>query len=94
MAEKKGRTFAEAKKKYGINEKVREGSKQFKEIHKKILDVLEECPKTIPQIAKELNMPTHEITYYLMTCRKYGNIAVSGIDNMDEYFLYELEGEK
>lgn len=94
MTVKKGRTFAEAKKKYGVNEQVREGSKHYKEIHKNILATLEEGPKNIPQIAEILKMPVSDVTYYLMTCRKFGYVRVSGLDDMDEYFLYELEKEK
>jgi Fic family protein len=94
MTVKKGRTFAEAKKKYGVNEKVRESSKQYKEIHKKILATLEEGPKNIPQIAEILKMSASDVTYFLMTCRKFGYVKVNGLDDMDEYFLYELEKEK
>jgi hypothetical protein len=94
MTVKKGRTFVEAKKKYGVNENVRERSKHYKEIHKRILATLEDGPKTIPQIAEILEMPASDVTYFLMTCRKFGNIKVSGLDDMDEYFLYELENER
>ena len=94
MIEKKRRTFVEAKKKFGVNERAREYSKKYKEIQKRILETLQKGPKSIPQIAEILNLPTDVITYYLMTCRKFGYINVAGMDDMDEYFLYELEKEE
>ncbi len=91
MAEKKGRTFVEAKKARGINELAREGSKTFKEYRKRIHKSIESEPKSIPQIACETGLPLNIVTYHLMTCRKYGSIEVEGIDDKDEYFLYRLK---
>lgn len=93
MTEKKNRTFAEAKKLHEINEKARNASKQYREIRKTIHKFLEKEPKSIPQISAGLNMPADQITYFLMTCRKYGQIEVVGIDDMDEYYLYGLKKE-
>ncbi len=94
MAEKNKRTFAEAKKKFGVNEKAREGSREFKEIKKRIHEVLEDEPSTIPQIAIALGKSKEVITYHLMTCRKYGQIEVIGMDDMDEYFVYGVKKEQ
>lgn len=93
MTEKKKRTFVEAKKLHNINERARNSSKQFREIRKTIHKLLELEPKTIPQIAAALEMPADKITYYLMTCRKFGQINVVGIDDMDEYYLYGINKE-
>jgi predicted DNA-binding ArsR family transcriptional regulator len=93
MTAKKNRTFVEAKKIHDINERARQSSKQFKDIKKSITKLLEEGPKTIPQISETLNMPADKITYHLMTCRKYGGIEVMGIDDMDEYYLYGISKE-
>ncbi len=94
MSEKRTRTFVEARKIHGIDEKVREGSKQYKEIRKKILSTLEEGPRTIPQIAEVLQMTEDTVTYHLMTCRKYGDIEVIDIDDMDEYYIYGLSNKE
>ena len=88
---KNKRTFVEAKKIRGISEKARERSKSFKEYRKLIHKALESEPKSIPQIAAEINLPLHVVTYHLMTCRKYGQIEVESVDEMDEYFLYRLK---
>jgi hypothetical protein len=94
MTENKNRTFIEAKKRHDINIRARESSKQFRDIRKTIHKLLEQEPMTIPQIASALNMPAEKITYFLMTCRKFGQIEVVGIDDMDEYYLYGLNKEK
>jgi hypothetical protein len=94
MTEKSKRTFVEAKKIYGINEKAREGSKESKGIKKMILKILQEEPSTIPQLAKALGLPEDVIMYHLMTCRKYGQINVNGMDDMDEYFVYSMKKDK
>jgi Fic family protein len=94
MTEKKNRTFVEAKKIHEINEQARNASKQFREIRKTIHQLLEKEPKTIPQIASVLNLPADKITYFLMTCRKYGQIEVTGVDDMDEYYLYGIKNDK
>lgn len=93
MTEKRSRTFIEAKKLREINDLARESSKEFREIRKSIHKFLEEGPKTIPQIAEALKMPADKITYFLMTCRKYGQIEVTGVDDMDEYYLYGISKE-
>ncbi len=91
MADKKGRTFVEAKKTRGINDLAREGSKTFKEYRRRIHKSLESEAKSIPQIAGDTGLPLNVVTYHLMTCRKYGSIEVEGIDDNDEYFLYRLK---
>lgn len=93
MAKKGGRTFAEAKKLHQINELARENSRRYREIRKSIRKCLQDGPKTIPQIADALKLPSDEVTFYLMTCRKFGQVDVTGIDDMDEYYLYGVNKE-
>ena len=91
MKEKNKRTFVGAKKARGVSEKARQRSKAFRETRKLILKSIESVPKTIPQIAAEINLPAGTVTFNLMTCRKYGQVEVAGLDDMDEYFLYKLK---
>lgn len=91
MKENSKRTFVAAKKARGVSEKARERSKTFREIRKLIHKSIESEAKTIPQIAAEINLPPETVTFNLMTCRKYGQIDVIGIDDMDEYYLYKLK---
>jgi hypothetical protein len=91
MMEKNKRTFVEAKKARGVSDKARESSKTFREYRKLIHKSIGFTPKTIPQIAAEINLPLETVTFNLMTCRKYGQIEVTGLDERDEYFLYQLK---
>ena len=91
MKEKNRRTFAEARKTRGISEKARERSKSFREIRKRIHQSIATDAKTIPQISAEISLPPATVTYHLMTCRKYGQIEVAGLDDNDEYYLYKLK---
>lgn len=45
---------------------------------------------TIAQLSEKLQMPTHEVTYFLLTLVKYGVVATGEIDDMDEYYSYKL----
>jgi len=69
---------------------VLEGRKKYVRIRKAILESLKEEGKTIPQIAETTQLPLSETTYYLMTLHKFGEVAVEGIDDMDEYYIYKL----
>lgn len=70
---------------------VTEGRKKYMRMRKIILDELKEEGKTIPQIAQSAQLPVSEITYYLMTLLKFGDVAVEGLDDMDEYYIYKLK---
>ena len=89
--EKKTRTIDFIKQNREIPESVQEERKKFNSIRKIILDTLKEGAKSIPQIYTETNISTAEITYYLMTLQKFGKIIVNSLDDMDEYYSYELK---
>jgi heterodisulfide reductase subunit A len=57
---------------------------------KKILKALETEPKTIPEISEEVNIPSKEVTYLLMSLRKYGYISDTNNITKDEYYTYAL----
>jgi predicted transcriptional regulator len=65
--------------------------KELPEIWTNILKTLETEQKNIPQIANELNLPLPVVTYNLMTLVKYGYIKPTGMDDMDEYYFYEIK---
>lgn len=79
------------KQKREVSDKVKENMKAFNKIKKAILKALEGEPKSIPQIAKEINLSYDVVTYHLMTLQKFGNIEVDELDDMDEYYLYKLK---
>jgi ferredoxin len=57
---------------------------------KKILMALETEPKSIPEIAAEVSIPSKEVTYLLMSLRKYGYVSDTNVINEDEYYTYAL----
>jgi predicted Rossmann fold nucleotide-binding protein DprA/Smf involved in DNA uptake len=85
------KTIDYIKKKRTVSEEVKEKRKEFARIKKLILKTLETEPKNIPQIAKETQLPSDIVTFYLMTLRKYGEVITGDIDDMDEYFFYKLK---
>jgi hypothetical protein len=70
---------------------VTENRKKYVKIRKAILDTLKDEGKTIPQIAEITKIPMSETTWYLMSLLKFGDIAVEGVDDMDEYYIYKLK---
>ena len=55
----------------------------------RILKVLAAGPQTIPQIAKALSKPSHEVVFWVMGLRKYGWVAeIKEVDD-DGYFQYQ-----
>jgi hypothetical protein len=89
--EKKERTIDILKKSMKASKKAIENGKIYNKIKKNILKSLEECGKTIPQIAKECGINTQQATYYTMTLLKFDDLRVKGPDEMEEYYIYELK---
>jgi hypothetical protein len=89
--EAKTRTIDIIKQKRAVPDSVTEGRKKFNSFKKAIKEALKNEPRTIPQIAADINMPVHETTYYLMAMLKFGDIVVDSIDDMDEYYFYKLK---
>lgn len=54
----------------------------------KILAILQEGPMTVPEIAQTLNRPSHEVMYWVMGMRKYGQVAETEED--DGYYQYRV----
>jgi len=92
--EKRVMTIDLIKKKRTVPQEVHEKRKEFVRMKKLIINSLKEGPKTIPQIAKETSVPDIEITYYLMTLRKFREVITGELDDNDEYFTYELNNNK
>lgn len=91
MNAKKQLTVTILKETRKASETGKEAIKSYTRMKKKILEILKEEPKTIPQIAKEAELNIDEITYYLMSMRKYGLLTVANIDDDDEYYFYQLK---
>jgi Fic family protein len=74
----------------GIPEQAKENLKEFNAIKRKMLDALKEEDLTVKQMSEKIDMPTHEVVYYLMSLVKYGFVKTGEVDDMDEYYTYKL----
>jgi predicted transcriptional regulator len=59
-------------------------------VRHRVLAALEDGPKTIPDIAAAIDLPSHEVMYWVMAARRYGLVKESVQPNADEYFEYAL----
>jgi len=85
------RTLDLVKKERQASAEVKENLKQFNRMKRAIRQALEDGPMTIPELSDKLEMDRAEITYHLMSLRKYGLVTAGEQDDMDEYFYYQLK---
>ncbi len=90
MNEKK-RTIDHMKEKREVPAEVKARLKKYTAIKKTIKKALEEEPLTIPEIAEKTGMQPEEVTWYLMTMRKFGEVDFVDDDDVDEYYSYRIK---
>ena len=56
----------------------------------RIIAVLRDGAKTIPEIAEALGQPSHEVVYWVMAMWRYGVVAEVGKPNDEGYYQYQL----
>jgi len=66
--------------------------KEQKQVQKLICQSIREKAKTVPEIASEVDMATHEVLWYLTAFKKYDLVVEEGM--CDEYVLYRRVQEK
>ncbi|OYT17527.1 MAG: hypothetical protein B7C24_01990 [Bacteroidetes bacterium 4572_77] len=88
------KTIDVMKEKRTVSVEVKNRIKAFNKLKKLILNSLKSGEKTIPEIAKELELDSDAVTYNLMTLLKYGFIVTGEIDDDDEYYYYKLKEKK
>ena len=66
--------------------------KEQKRVQQEICKVLRETPKTVPEVAEAINMPAHEVLWYMASFKKYGLIVETGM--CADYPLYQKVEEK
>ena len=91
MEVEKGKTAKYLRDKQGVSQTAKDNLKEFNGIKKAILEALKEGDLTILELTAKLNMPKHDVVYYLMSLIKYGFVQTGSVDDMDEYFTYKLK---
>jgi predicted Rossmann fold nucleotide-binding protein DprA/Smf involved in DNA uptake len=56
----------------------------------RIVDLLREEPRTIPELAEALGYPSHEVLLWVMALWRYGTVAELKRGRNEEYFKYTL----
>ena len=72
----------------GVPRELIERSRQQRVIHKHMTEALRDGPKTVPELASQLDLPTHEALQYVMGMKKYGTVVEA--EQVDGYFKYQL----
>lgn len=72
----------------GVPRELAERNRQQRITRKRITEALQDGSKTVPELAREINLPPHEVLWYVMGMKKYGKL-VEG-EQVDGYFKYEL----
>ena len=91
MEIEKGKTAKWLREKREVSQEAKDNLKEFSRIKKAILEALKDGDQTIIQLAEKLNMPKHDMVFYLMSLVKYGLVETGEVDDMDEYYIYKLK---
>jgi hypothetical protein len=68
-----------------------ERMREHNAIRKKIRGILEEGPKTVPEVATATGLPAHQILWHITAMRKYDLLEEGEMSG--EYYLYQLPQE-
>jgi len=74
-----------------VNDQVRDPREVIREemlMQGRILQVLRDGPKTVPEIAAAIDYPAHEVMFWLMGMRKYGRVVETGEVTDEGYYKY------
>ena len=56
----------------------------------RIVAVLRDGPKTLPEIAEAIDEPVYEVTIWVMGMRRYGRIEALPKGRADDYYQYAI----
>lgn len=76
----------------GVPKELADRSRRQAHIHKVLKAALTDGPKTVPEIATITELPSHEVFWYVMGLKKYGQIVEDA--ERDGYFAYALKTEQ
>ncbi len=75
----------------GVPRELVEQNRQQGAVRKRITEALQDEPKTVPELAREVDQPSHEVLWYVMGMKKYGKVVEA--EQVDGYFKYRLIDE-
>ena len=75
-----------------VPEELRAWTKEHNRMRREILKVLKDSPKTPPQVAEIVGIPTDKVFWFLMCMRKYGCVAEDSQEG--DYFKYAFVKEE
>ncbi len=90
MSEKK-RTIDQMKEQREVPAGVKERLKKYTAVKKSIKKALEGEELTILEIAEKTGMKPEDVTWHLMTMRKFGEIEFVDDDDVDDYYSYRIK---
>lgn len=91
MSEARDLRFERSVEITGYRRKVSRGELGMRE---RILECLGGGSKTVPEIAADVGVTTHEAMWWVMGFVRYGYISTSERANADGYYTYEAVGEE
>lgn len=87
MTDRPGEMFPESVR---IKGEGKETSRRESAMRASILKILEDGPKSVPEIADALGIKPHEAMWWVMGCWRYGYIAPDERPSAEGYFSYRL----
>ena len=72
----------------GVPRELVQRNKRQNAIRRGIVAALQEKSRTVPELAQEVDLPAHEVFWYVMGMKKYGKVAEA--EQVDGYFKYAL----
>ncbi|MCF7849466.1 MAG: hypothetical protein K9M45_11505 [Kiritimatiellales bacterium] len=60
----------------------------------RIVAILKEGSKTVPEVSEALGAPEYETVYWMMAMRRYGMVEEIGRPDIDGYFKYEFREQE
>lgn len=75
----------------GVSEELKIKTRAQTKILKNLKGSIENAYRTVPEISKLTNIPSHEVLWHLMALKKYG-IVIEG-EEQDGYYEYTLKEE-
>jgi hypothetical protein len=72
----------------------RETARRETGMRRVILEALETGPKTVPELAEELGLPSKDVLWWVMGCVRYNFVEPTGETTPEGYHKYGIAGRE